>query len=81
MTTAASPTPEQSTEPYLCAPDFEIQTSGDEESIAIFCNGKHIATLNHDDDGWAGMARAKEMTRGLAAAFGKTARETSLISE
>jgi len=35
----------------------------DMEAVEIYLNGKEIASLNHDNDGWMGMTNACDMVK------------------
>lgn len=44
---------------------YTIRYDG-EESLSIECDGKHITSLNHDDDGWAGMEAGVSIIKKVA---------------
>lgn len=38
----------------------------DDETVEIWVDDEHVTTLNHDEDGWAGIDAAVHTTRKLA---------------
>lgn len=43
-----------------------IKTTYDEENIEINLNGEYLCSLNHDEDGWSGMAKIEKIVREMA---------------
>ncbi len=42
----------------------------DDERIEVLVDGKEIGWADHDEDGWAGMAKVEEIAEALAKALG-----------
>ena len=47
-----------------------IRNGADGESVRVLVGPKHVAVLNHDYDGWAGMERGIGIIKAIAKEFG-----------
>lgn len=49
---------------------IEMIKSSDEESVEFSINGKHLTTVNHDEDGWVAMKKIENVIRKIAKEYG-----------